>query len=75
MSLIDLIVSTQLFFPGILRTAVSGGIGGVALWTAVYPVDVTKSRMQIAGTGTFGHILMGILKNEGLHHSLKSQMY
>uniref|UniRef100_A0A8R1Y4M6 ULP_PROTEASE domain-containing protein n=1 Tax=Onchocerca volvulus TaxID=6282 RepID=A0A8R1Y4M6_ONCVO len=51
---------------GILRTALSGGIGGVTLWAAVYPVDVVKSRMQVAGSGSFTNIFRSIVKNEGI---------
>ncbi|KAM3724091.1 Mitochondrial ornithine transporter [Dirofilaria immitis] len=51
---------------GILRTALSGGIGGVTLWAAVYPVDVVKSRMQVIGSGSFINIFRNIVKNEGI---------
>ncbi|EFO23633.2 carrier protein [Loa loa] len=51
---------------GILRTALSGGIAGVVLWSAVYPVDVVKSRVQIAGSGGFINIFRNIIKNEGI---------
>ncbi|KAL4001828.1 Mitochondrial carrier family protein [Acanthocheilonema viteae] len=51
---------------GILRTALSGGIGGVVLWSVVYPVDVVKSRMQVAGAGSFVDIFRSIVKNEGI---------
>uniref|UniRef100_A0A1I8EF65 Mitochondrial carrier protein n=1 Tax=Wuchereria bancrofti TaxID=6293 RepID=A0A1I8EF65_WUCBA len=51
---------------GILRTALSGGIGGVVLWSAVYPVDVIKSRMQVASSGKFINIFLNIIKNEGI---------
>ncbi|CAK5101001.1 unnamed protein product [Meloidogyne enterolobii] len=51
---------------GVLRTAISGGIGGMALWTAIFPADVVKSRMQIGETGRFSTILMKIVKNEGI---------
>lgn len=32
---------------GPLATAVAGGFGGVCLWTAIFPLDVVKSRVQI----------------------------
>ncbi|KAF6778143.1 hypothetical protein AHF37_02429 [Paragonimus kellicotti] len=35
---------------GTAATAVCGGVGGCLLWTAIFPFDVIKSRMQI------GHI-------------------
>ena len=33
-----------------VRTILAGGVGGVALWTAIYPTDVIKSRMQVRKT-------------------------
>lgn len=44
----------------------SGGIGGVVLWSAVYPVDVVKSRMQVIGSGSFIEIFRSIIKDEGI---------
>lgn len=52
-------------FVGVLRTAISGGVGGMALWAAVFPADVVKSRMQVTGSGRFSHMFVSILKNEG----------
>uniref|UniRef100_A0A914RP63 Uncharacterized protein n=1 Tax=Parascaris equorum TaxID=6256 RepID=A0A914RP63_PAREQ len=49
----------------VLRTAISGGVGGMALWTAVFPADVVKSRIQITGSGRFSHMFVSILKKEG----------
>uniref|UniRef100_A0A0M3HWZ3 Mitochondrial ornithine transporter 1 n=1 Tax=Ascaris lumbricoides TaxID=6252 RepID=A0A0M3HWZ3_ASCLU len=51
---------------GVLRTAISGGVGGMALWAAVFPADVVKSRMQVTGSGRFSHMFVSILKNEGI---------
>ncbi|VDN08219.1 unnamed protein product [Thelazia callipaeda] len=51
---------------GILRTAISGGIGGVGLWFLIYPVDVVKSRTQIAGSGSFTRMLTKIIRKEGI---------
>ncbi|TKR77349.1 hypothetical protein L596_018344 [Steinernema carpocapsae] len=50
---------------GLLPTAVSGAIGGMALWTAIFPADVIKSRMQVSGKGTFMSIFKEMLKKEG----------
>ncbi|KAM4795178.1 mitochondrial ornithine transporter 1-like [Rhinophrynus dorsalis] len=55
---------------GVLPLMISGGIGGIALWLVVFPVDCVKSRIQVLSmTGkqagflrTFGHIL----RNEGI---------
>ncbi len=60
---------------GPLATAVAGGLGGAAIWTATFPFDVVKSRIQIGhlssvpsssqGSGRFLHTLMEIVRNEG----------
>ncbi|XP_060065856.1 mitochondrial ornithine transporter 1-like [Ylistrum balloti] len=56
---------------GVWRTVVSGGIGGVCLWTAIFPTDVVKSRIQVESTvGTkapsFYKTLTHIGKTEGI---------
>lgn len=51
---------------GLVKTACSGAIGGMALWALAFPADVIKSRIQISGTGTFGTVFFDILKNEGI---------
>lgn len=33
---------------GLARTAMAGAVGGMALWTAIFPADVVKSRMQVS---------------------------
>lgn len=58
-------------FAGVLRTAISGGVGGMALWAAVFPADVVKSRMQVTGSGRFSHMFVSILKNEGINEPLR----
>jgi len=37
---------------GALKTVVSGGFAGVTLWTLIFPADVVKSRLQVAGSST-----------------------
>ncbi|VDL69531.1 unnamed protein product [Nippostrongylus brasiliensis] len=32
---------------GLLKTAASGAVGGMALWAAIFPFDSIKSRMQV----------------------------
>jgi len=32
---------------GALNTMIAGAIGGVTLWTVIFPADVIKSRIQI----------------------------
>uniref|UniRef100_G3UC85 Mitochondrial ornithine transporter 1 n=1 Tax=Loxodonta africana TaxID=9785 RepID=G3UC85_LOXAF len=47
----------------------SGGVGGICLWLAVYPVDCIKSRIQVLSmTGKqagFIRTFVRVLKNEG----------
>ncbi|GMR41613.1 hypothetical protein PMAYCL1PPCAC_11808, partial [Pristionchus mayeri] len=51
---------------GVGRTAVAGAVGGMALWTSIFPADVVKSRMQVSGGGSFGGLLVKIAKTEGI---------
>ncbi|CAI4230724.1 unnamed protein product [Auanema sp. JU1783] len=51
---------------GLMKTACSGAIGGMALWTSIFPADVVKSRMQVQGGGKFGEMIVSIAKNEGI---------
>ncbi|XP_075419004.1 mitochondrial ornithine transporter 1 isoform X2 [Tenrec ecaudatus] len=59
----------------------SGGVGGICLWLAVYPVDCIKSRIQVLSmsgrqTGFVGTFI-SVLKNEGvtaLYSGLKPTM-
>lgn len=51
---------------GLVGTAISGAAGGAALWTAIFPADVVKSRMQVAGNGSFSQIFVDVLKSEGI---------
>jgi len=56
---------------GILKTALCGGVGGVSLWVAIFPVDVIKSRVQIdsqsaLAKGGFINAFKTICKNEGI---------
>lgn len=50
---------------GLTKTAISGAIGGTALWTLIFPADVVKSRMQVTGNGTMSSVFFSTLKNEG----------
>ncbi|KAI6188461.1 hypothetical protein M3Y98_00357400 [Aphelenchoides besseyi] len=50
---------------GLTKTAISGAAGGVALWTAIFPADVVKSRMQVQG-GTPQGVLMEVLRKDGV---------
>ncbi|XP_041359074.1 mitochondrial ornithine transporter 1-like [Gigantopelta aegis] len=55
---------------GVWRTIVCGGVGGVALWVAIFPADVCKSRIQVQSVSgkapTFRYTFMNILRNEGV---------
>lgn len=55
---------------GLLRTALCGGIGGVAFWISIFPADVVKSRVQINPNSElakrgFLNALGTIVKTEG----------
>jgi len=50
---------------GVVRTCLCGGLGGVALWVAIFPADVVKSRVQIQGKGALFGTMISIFKNEG----------
>ncbi|KAI6240098.1 hypothetical protein M3Y99_00495000 [Aphelenchoides fujianensis] len=50
---------------GLARTALSGAAGGVALWTAIFPADVVKSRMQVSG-GTPQGVFLNVVRKEGI---------
>ena len=56
--------------PGAIRTIVAGGMGGVALWVAIFPADVVKSRVQVESTAgtvepTFRSVIRQVFKEEG----------
>ena len=50
-----------------MKTAICGGIAGVTLWTAIFPTDVLKSRIQVAGsTEPMIFLLKHIYRTEGM---------
>lgn len=51
---------------GALRIVLSGGVGGVSLWLAIFPADVIKSRVQIQGRGGMLQTGLHVLRNEGV---------
>jgi len=52
---------------GPVKTIVAGGMAGVALWTVIFPADVVKSRLQVAGSSTpMLTLLSTIYRTEGL---------
>ena len=52
-----------------MATMFCGGMGGAALWIAVFPADVIKSRAQVMPAGQkelpFFTMFMQILRQEG----------
>ena len=45
-----LLIKLFVHLLGLGTTIVAGGIGGMCLWTSIFPFDVAKSRMQIEPT-------------------------
>lgn len=51
---------------GPLNTMAAGAVGGVALWTAIFPADVIKSRIQVQSlTHSMTQVGMEIIRKEG----------
>ncbi|EYB91287.1 hypothetical protein Y032_0207g2008 [Ancylostoma ceylanicum] len=50
---------------GLLKTAASGAVGGMALWAAVFPFDSIKSRMQIFNKAGFPDDIAKKMKPSG----------
>lgn len=52
---------------GPLKTMVAGAIGGVALWTSIFPADVIKSRIQVQSlTLSMTQVGIDIVRKEGV---------
>ncbi|EAT34099.1 AAEL013630-PA [Aedes aegypti] len=52
---------------GPLKTMVAGAVGGVALWTAIFPADVIKSRIQVQSLRlSMTQVGVEIFRKEGL---------
>lgn len=52
---------------GLPVTIVAGGVGGVCLWTSIFPFDVVKSRIQIQSSRErMITVLLRILRVEGI---------
>lgn len=52
---------------GPLKTMIAGAIGGVALWTAIFPADVIKSRIQVQSLRlSMTRVGVDIFRNEGI---------
>ncbi|XP_058818318.1 mitochondrial ornithine transporter 1 [Topomyia yanbarensis] len=51
---------------GVFRTMVAGAVGGVALWTSIFPADVIKSRIQVQSlTLSMTQVGIDIVRKEG----------
>lgn len=52
---------------GLVRTMAAGSVGGICLWTAIFPADVIKSRVQISGIETNMFVMgLNIARTEGI---------
>ncbi|XP_013185860.1 mitochondrial ornithine transporter 1 [Amyelois transitella] len=60
---------------GFIRTMIAGAVGGLVLWTVIFPTDVIKSRVQISNRKQkFLNVGYEIIKKEGvlaLYNGLK----
>ncbi|XP_046978910.1 mitochondrial ornithine transporter 1 isoform X2 [Vanessa cardui] len=60
---------------GFVKTMIAGAVGGLVLWTVIFPSDVIKSRIQISNKSQkFLTVGMDIIKKEGvlaLYNGLK----
>uniref|UniRef100_A0A2M4AS42 Putative mitochondrial ornithine transporter 1 n=1 Tax=Anopheles triannulatus TaxID=58253 RepID=A0A2M4AS42_9DIPT len=51
---------------GPLKTMVAGAVGGVALWTVIFPADVIKSRIQVYSMrASMTSVAIDIFRKEG----------
>ncbi|KAI1280601.1 Mitochondrial ornithine transporter 1 [Halotydeus destructor] len=51
----------------LMQTIIAGGIGGVCLWTSIYPFDVVKSRIQVTSSKeAMTKVLAHVFRTEGL---------
>ncbi|KAF2367753.1 Mitochondrial substrate/solute carrier [Trinorchestia longiramus] len=51
---------------GPVNTFISGGVAGCLLWTAMFPTDLIKSRIQVAGdTSPMLRVALDIYRKEG----------
>ena len=54
-------VTEDLLSP--LETMICGGVAGVCFWSAIFPLDVIKSRIQVRGVQ--GNVLTGDEGDQG----------
>jgi solute carrier family 25 (mitochondrial ornithine transporter) member 2/15 len=64
---------------GALRTMLAGAVGGLALWIAIFPADVIKSRIQVeSSTLSMTEVGRSIIQKEGfaaLYNGLKPTIF
>lgn len=60
---------------GLVRTMIAGSVGGICLWTVIFPADVIKSRMQVNNI-QMNMFTMGanIVRNEGVGRFLNIEI-
>ena len=46
-NLCSTLIHFNIFFLGPIKIAISGGFAGICIWSAIYPADVVKSRIQV----------------------------
>lgn len=52
---------------GLLDTIIAGGVGGICLWTAIFPFDVVKSRIQVDSLNEpMNKVLIDVIRKEGV---------
>lgn len=49
-----------LFYQGLLKTIIAGGMGGISLWATIYPADVIKSRSQVCLLSDNSYFFMSV---------------
>lgn len=51
---------------GLVKTSIAGAIGGMVLWTVIFPADVVKSRIQVNSLKNSAlSVTVDIFRNEG----------
>ena len=50
-----------------VQTIIAGGVGGICLWTSIFPFDVVKSRIQVTSSKErMLTVLMQIVRTDGI---------
>lgn len=53
---------------GFVKTMIAGAVGGLVLWTVIFPTDVIKSRVQISNKSQkFLTVGLEIIQKEGIY--------